>query len=316
VKLVRLWWLGKSCCGLLVWLCCLVFSGAAQSNPTTSAAAPAYLSKSYAYLGVYLGDLPDGKGALVGQVVAGSPAAKAGLRANDVILRFDKTGIESAAQVYRLLGETEVGSTVTLSIQRGNESLSLPVQLGGRQVQPDACQKLYAQPEVVQAEADRLRQQADEARRKGDEKEAKRLAEESATFAKQAAIYREDVERAIREGSTGLGDCQNPNKPNRAQFGISVIQLSEQLAQFFKVKEATAWLITEVKAGSLAEQQGLRTGDCLLTVNGKRIASLGELNRLLNREGEASPAAKRASLELALVIVREGDEKILKVNLP
>jgi S1-C subfamily serine protease len=255
-------------------LCWMFSSVSAQSNPTTSSAAPAYLNKPYAYLGVYLGDAPDGKGALVGQVVADSPAAKAGVQANDVLLRFDKTVIENAAQVYRLLGEMPLGSTVTLSIQRAGELLTLRVTLGERRVQPDDCQKLYAQSELVQAEANRLRQSADEARQKGDEKEAKELAQQAADWTRQAALERKTVDDAIRDGTTGLSDCQRSGKTVRAQFGLNAIPLNEQLAQFFKVKVSAGWLITEIKTGSLAEQQGLKVGDCLITVNGKRIAQL------------------------------------------
>ncbi len=304
-------------CSVLMLLCWMFFSVSAQSNPTTSSAAPAYLNKPYAYLGVYLGDALDGKGALVGQVVADSPAAKAGVQANDVLLRFDKTVIENAAQVFRLLGETPTGSTVTLSIQRASELLTLSVPVGERRVQPDACKKLYAQSELVQADATRLRQLADEARQKGDEKEATQLSKQAADTAELAASYREEVDRAISEDRTGLSDCRPTGKSGRAQFGINALPLSEQLAQFFKVKELAGWLITEVKTGSLAEQQGLKAGDCLLTVNGKRVAQLNDLNRLLNHEGElAATAVKGTSLELTLVIVRDGEERTLKFSLP
>jgi len=302
---------------VLILLCWMFSSVSAQSNPTTSSAAPAYLNKAYAYLGVYLGDAPDGKGALVGQVVADSPAAKAGVQANDVLLRFDKTVIENAAQVYRLLGTTPTGSTVTLSIQRAGESLTLSVPVGERRVQPDACQKLYAQSELVQAEANRLRQSAEEARQRGDEKEAKQLAQQAADWASQAALERKAVDDAISEGTTGLSDCQRLGKPGRAQFGLNAISLNEQLAQFFKVKESAGWLITEVKMGGLAEQQGLKVGDCLFTVNGKRIAQLTDLNRLLNHEGElAATAVKGTAREITLVIVRDGKEQTLKFSLP
>jgi S1-C subfamily serine protease len=318
MKFAVIYRLSQRFCSILAVLCWLVFSiSAQQGNPTTATAAPAYLNKPYAYLGVYLGDAPDGKGALVGQVVADSPAAKAGLRANDVILRFDKTLIESAAQIYRLLGETPTGSTVTLSIQRADVALSLPVQLGERRVQPGACQKLYAQSELAQIEANRLRQLADEARQKGDEKEAKQRADESAAMSKQAAIYREDADLAISEDRTGLSDCRQTGKSGRVQFGLNALPLSEQLAQFFKVKESAGWLITEVKANSLAEQQGLKAGDCLLKVNGKRVATLSDLNRLMNREGDlAATLAKGANPEVTLAIVREGKEQTLKFNLP
>ncbi|MBI3758783.1 MAG: PDZ domain-containing protein, partial [Deltaproteobacteria bacterium] len=111
--------------------------------------------------------------------------------------------------------------------------------------------------------------------------------------------------------------CRQAARPSRYQFGLSGIPLNEQLARAFKLKEAAGLLITEVKAGSLGERQGLKAGDCLLTANGKPVTSVSELNRLLNREGEtAVTTAKGTILEISLVMVRDGNEQTLKFSLP
>lgn len=300
--------------GLLVSALLLVQSAQAQNSTPP---APVYRGVMRAYLGVFLGDAPNAKGAIVGKVVNDSPAAKAGIQVNDVILNFDQTEIENAAHVNRLLGELSSGANVSIKLLRGDSQVTLPVILSERQAPVDACQRLYAQADLVQIEANRLRQLAEEARQKGNEDERKKFLEEAVAFAKQAAILREDVDKAISEGSaSNVEDCKKQNKPNRQQFGLSAIQLSDQLAQFFNVKDGTGLLITAVKAGSLAERQGLKAGDCLLTVNGKPVNSLAELNRWLNPDVTArAKSADKSLFELTLVIVRDGNPQTLKINL-
>ena len=61
----------------------------------------------------------DGRtGVLVGDVVAGSPAAKAGLRSGDVLLTYDGRPIARADALPRAVAETPVGRAVTLTVLR------------------------------------------------------------------------------------------------------------------------------------------------------------------------------------------------------
>ncbi len=96
-----------------------------------------------ASLGVYLADvnetrarelrLSEPRGALVGKVLENSPAAKAGLRENDVILRFDEQAIQGASNIYMLLNETLSESRVMLKIVRDGVERDVTVIMGERQ---------------------------------------------------------------------------------------------------------------------------------------------------------------------------------------
>ena len=277
----------------------------------------AYRGKARAYLGVFLGDAPATKGAIVGKVVEDSPAAKAGLRVNDVILSFDKTAIENAAHVYKLLGEMAPSSALAVTVLRGGGTLTIQVALGERQGPADACQRLYAEADLLQAEADRLRKTAEEVRQKGNEEEAKKFLKEATPYAAEAAQRRAEVDKAISDGATsGIEDCRKSKQPARPPLGLSVLPLSEQLAQFFKVKAGTGLLITEIKPASLAERNGLQAGDCLVAINGKPLMTLAELQRLLSRIGESTiRSASAESAEITLLIVRDGNEKTLSFKL-
>jgi S1-C subfamily serine protease len=65
-------------------------------------------------------------------VESGSPAAKAGLKENDIITAIDGATIDAVHPLVELLAAHEAGSTVTLTVQRGSESLDIKVTLSTR----------------------------------------------------------------------------------------------------------------------------------------------------------------------------------------
>ena len=96
-------------------------------------------------------DYPEERGAVVQSVVAGSPAAEAGLRAGgteeeftgidfrpggDLIVAVDGTAIDSADDVVREVTRRSPGETLRLTIWRGNERRVVPVVLGERPATP------------------------------------------------------------------------------------------------------------------------------------------------------------------------------------
>lgn len=72
------------------------------------------------------------RGVVVSEIESGSPAAKAGLKENDVILQYDGQTIEGTVQFRRLVRETPPGRSVTLGISRGGNAQNLSVELGDR----------------------------------------------------------------------------------------------------------------------------------------------------------------------------------------
>jgi S1-C subfamily serine protease len=81
------------------------------------------------YLGVRIGDT--GNGVYVGEVSAGSPAAKAGLRAGDVIVAVDGTPTPTSDDLGTFLATRKPGQTVTLKVQRqSGATAQLKVTLG------------------------------------------------------------------------------------------------------------------------------------------------------------------------------------------
>jgi serine protease Do len=73
--------------------------------------------------------LPAEYGAMVIEVEPDSPAAKAGLEGNDVILEFAGDRVRSVAQLQRLVRETPAGRGVALQVSRSGQTRTLNVKL-------------------------------------------------------------------------------------------------------------------------------------------------------------------------------------------
>lgn len=81
-------------------------------------------------LGAYFG-VNDGNGVLVREVNDDSPAAKAGLKAGDCIVKLDSKPVESADDLHRALMDREQGKNqdVTLTIVRDRKQQTLTVHI-------------------------------------------------------------------------------------------------------------------------------------------------------------------------------------------
>jgi len=73
--------------------------------------------------------IDDGSGALVGEVVEGGPAAKAGLQAGDVIVQFDGHKVDDSASLRLMASQTAPGKEVRLALVRTGKGLERTVTL-------------------------------------------------------------------------------------------------------------------------------------------------------------------------------------------
>lgn len=277
------------------------------------------------YLGVFLADLSEtraqelklteARGAVVGKVKEDSPAEKAGLRENDVILSYNGQRVESKAALNRLLTSTPPGRSVTLGLSRDGKPQNIQVTLGER---PPGFS--FGLPESVPTDADLMRQQADdfvkqaeEMRRQLDEKKAQEFLQQSEALRKRADEVAAEMEQLRREGklqSFDGGRLLRPPAATRYYLGVTAAPLSEQLAKFFNVKGGAGLLVIEVEPKSAAERAGLKAGDCITSVNGERVNSSADLTRLVSRPGKDEQEAAESSF----TIVRDRSEQTIKVK--
>ncbi|MDD5153535.1 MAG: DegQ family serine endoprotease [Thermodesulfobacteriota bacterium] len=73
--------------------------------------------------------IKEGRGALVGDVFAGSPAEKSNIKRGDVIIEFDGKKIDEMSDLPRLVANTPVGKTVLIKIIRDGQEQGLTAKI-------------------------------------------------------------------------------------------------------------------------------------------------------------------------------------------
>jgi len=86
------------------------------------------------FLGVSIANVQQGKlpGALITQVLRNSPAERAGIRLQDVILVIDNQVLDDATDVLEIISAKDPGSVARLRIRRGNQIVNAAATLGAR----------------------------------------------------------------------------------------------------------------------------------------------------------------------------------------
>jgi len=97
-------------------------------------------------------NLKNTEGALVATVGSKSPAEKAGLKAGDIILKFDGKKIDTMRTLPKLVSRTEVGKLVKLEIWRNKKLLTKKLTLGRLESSEDF--KAEMKPKVTTKDTD------------------------------------------------------------------------------------------------------------------------------------------------------------------
>jgi membrane-associated protease RseP (regulator of RpoE activity) len=87
---------------------------------------------SQAYLGLGIGSRALMGGLLINSVDPGSPAARAGVRAGDVLSRLGGIEVHTPGDVKALMQGRRPGDQLELGVERGNYSFTADVMLAGR----------------------------------------------------------------------------------------------------------------------------------------------------------------------------------------
>jgi len=85
-----------------------------------------------AWLGVFLNQREDEKGATINQVYPAGPAARAGLHSGDVIQQINGQQVSSGSELIEQLENLHPGDKAELSVLRSNEPTKVTVTLGSR----------------------------------------------------------------------------------------------------------------------------------------------------------------------------------------
>src|SRR5690606_24015765 len=206
----------------------------------------------------------------VERVQEGSPAAKAGLKTGDVITEFDGERVRSARHLARLVGETPPGRDVSVTVRRGGDTVTLSVS-------PEVSDMAFRAEELIDPER----------------------------FELPPGLARREWRFDWRfPGDIDPDTFRFLWRPGGRRIGVQFQELTPQLAKYFGVADGV--LISDVAEDSPAARAGLRAGDVVTAVNGKKIESGRDLIRALQDvEGDT------ATIEY----VREGKTATVEVTL-
>jgi len=87
--------------------------------------------------------LPAARGAVITQVVADSPAAKAGLKSEDIILEAEGREVRDFDQLRNMIGLHKVGDRIDLKVLRDGKPRTIGVVVGKNTEQAEAGAKLH-----------------------------------------------------------------------------------------------------------------------------------------------------------------------------
>jgi serine protease Do len=158
--------------------------------------------------------LKEKKGALVAEVVKGSPAEKAGLEQGDVILEFNHKEITSSRDLPRIVASTPVGESAAVKLWRDGKILDRRVKVG--------------------------------------EMEEK-----------------------------GVKVSQAP--PSQKSLGITVQNLTPEIAERLGLQKEAGVVVTRVEEGSSAAEAGIQRGDVIQEVNRKPVKDVEDFARKVER---------------------------------
>jgi serine protease Do len=254
------------------------------------------LHNSQGYLGVDVKDvdpdraavlkLKNGHGVEIVALDHDAPAAKAGLRAHDIILQMNGERIEGCEQLKRLLRKQPPGRTVAFVIGRdGASPINVSVQLADRVLlEQQAWSQHFSVPEPASVEP------VSETQSNGSQVPDRQV---------------DGAQSFVNGGSPGGSHFMGTLIPNSLYVGADVNPVRSQLADYFGVTSGTGLLVENVDSQSPASRAGLRAGDVILRVNSKPMITRNDwLKALRNNRGK----------QVQVTIIRNKQEQTLTMS--
>jgi membrane-associated protease RseP (regulator of RpoE activity) len=264
----------KYAISLLVALILTTGLALAQKKPTPPPEPPEPMDEPFSntfslftdggYLGVYAENInrenmaryhmstPRGVG--ITRVVQGSPAEKAGLKKDDVILRLDGENITSVRKLNRLVSEIAPDQSVKVAVSRGGAEQEVTATIAKRDNASVAQDYFELQPRAFKWE--------------GNPKFKFNF-----PFGEKFELDREGNDLTFMLG-------------NSRRIGVSTMQLTKQLAEYFGITNGKGVLVTAVTEDGPAAKAGVKAGDVITAIDGEEVDSPGDISRAINRKKE------------------------------
>ena len=216
------------------------------------------------------------RGVGVTQVIKDSPAEKAGLHKDDVILRLDGENVSSVRKLNRLVSELSPDQSVKVSISRGGSEQEVTATIGKRS-NTMAQNLLGGEPRIFKWEGPEL---------KG--------------FKWETPLNKDNFPNFNNDGGNMTFFLNNSRR-----IGVSTMSLTKQLADYFGIADGKGALVTSVSEDGPAAKAGVKAGDVITAVDGEAVDSPGDISRVINRKKEG---------DVTLTIIRNKSQQTIHVT--
>jgi len=210
------------------------------------------------------------RGVGVTQVIKDSPAEKAGLRKDDVILRIDGENVTSVRKLNRVVSELAPDQSVRVTVSRGGAEQEITATIGKRNNSNLVGDVLRGQPQIWKWE--------------GDPKSFKL----------------EGLDKFPNNGGDMTFFFGNSRR-----IGVSTMELTKQLADYFGIAGGKGVLVTSVTDDGPAAKAGVRAGDVITAIDGEAVGSPGDIARVINRKKDG---------DVTLTIIRNKSQQTIHVT--
>lgn len=244
-------------------------------------------------------------GVALADIIAGGPAEKAGLRKNDVVLKFEGEDVSSNNKLLRLIAEAAPESRVRLLIRRDGVEREVMVTLGRRSSAPRGLFETRPQAQgrpvlpwtdpyfrVIPGPRGAPTPRAFGAPPRGFITPPTMPGQPGFALPRVAPVPRADnpVLRALAM---------------RRAIGVTPQELTPQLREFFGVAANRGVLVASVTKDSPADKAGLKAGDVITQVDETPVSKIDDLIRAVNRKMEG---------DVTLTVVRDKTARTLKLT--
>jgi serine protease Do len=214
------------------------------------------------------------RGVGITQVVKDSPAEKAGLRKDDVILRVDGENVTSVRKFNRLISEIAPDQSVRIIVSRGGTEQELTATIGRRNNASMVRDLLGGDSKIWKWE--------------GNPKNWK---------FESPMIDKFDLRDNEGDLTFFFG--------NGRRIGVSTMELTKQLADYFGIADGKGVLVTSVSEDGPAAKAGVKAGDVITAIDGEAVDSPGDISRVINSKKEG---------DVTLTVIRNRTQQTFRVT--
>jgi serine protease Do len=205
------------------------------------------------------------RGVGVTQVVKDSPAEKAGLRKDDVILRIDGENITSVRKLNRVVSEMAPDQSVRVTVSRGGAEQEISATIGKRN------------------NSSMVRD----------------------LFSRGSRDWKWEGPLIDKDGLANNAGDLTFMLGNSRRIGVSTMELTKQLADYFGIANGKGVLVTSVTEDGPAAKAGVRAGDVITAIDGEAVDSPGDVSRAISRKKEG---------DVALTVIRNKAQQTIRVT--